>query len=183
MAKPRVTLAITPEEVARICEDREVPPLLREPLEDAVAFFNEGVAGQRPCRTWQEWLEPFRDPPPLGTLGLYPEYGGTLVHALSRLHNAITAIERFDPKEHYSKAVDRVAQGMRSRGKGGRKPKVDADVIAAWLKRRGYQSADNKKALVIEAAERFNVSQASVRAAASTAGLTRSKATMAMKRT
>lgn len=176
MKKPHATPAITADEVDRMCEDREVPPLLRGPLEDAVAFFNEAVAGQTPCMTWQEWLEPIRNPPtPLGVLGAYPDHGGRVVHALAKLHLAITAIENFDPKDHYSKAVDRVAQGMRSRGKGGRKPLVSAETIAAWLERRGYQQSDVKKAIVREAIERFAVSEATVRAAASAAGLTRAK--------
>lgn len=174
MAKPRVTPSITSEEVSRLCID--VPPMLRVPFEEAASLFNEVVAGQEPFRTWQQWIEPFRDPsPPLGLIGIWREHPGDYFNVLCRLHEAIIAIENFDPKHYYSKAVDRVAQGMRSRGKGGRKPTIELDKIAAWLRRRNYQLSDNKKALVIDAADRFGVSQSTVRAAASSAGLTRLK--------
>lgn len=174
MVKPLVTRAINVDEIAHLCEG--VPPVLRLPLEEAVALFNEVVAGQEPCWTWQQWVEPFRNPPPMGLIGIYPDRSGDFFNALLRLYNAIVKIENFNPKDHYSKGVDRVAQGMRSRGKGGRKPIIEPDKIVAWLKRRDYQRADNKKALVIEATERFGVSQSTVRAVASEAGLTRPKA-------
>lgn len=239
MTKPRVTPYITADEITRLCEEREVPPLLRKPLEDAVAVFNDAVAGTNlgVIKPWGDWLIEFRNalrnedqkqvalphvrnlyqfkvkplPRQKGKVAdlseslrtLMKTYGGrtvtevvredvqrvsdvrysedltqaetlpsSLLPALTRLHDAITTIESFDPNDYQSKAVDRVAQSKRSGGRGGRRKEIDELEIEQRLRRRDYKVSANKKAIVADIAEDLDIGESTVRLVAAKAGLT-----------
>lgn len=59
------------------------------------------------------------------------------------------------------------------RAKGPRKRDHNYGEICDWLRRRGYESSDNKKRLVLDAVDVFDVSESRVRRALQANGMTR----------
>lgn len=58
-----------------------------------------------------------------------------------------------------------------------RETKNDYDEICRWLRRKGYETSDNKKALVEDAKANFKTSESTVRKALRAGGMTRNKQT------
>lgn len=169
--------APTAEEIRELTERTSAAARAR--VEDAARALLVAKMQADDTTPWRELVEAYRASEPVqievevvddaGTPRVqvaFIERGFGIEGTAGRVHACVGELVR---------SLDLIAQERernRSYGaRGGPKPKTSGEVIAGYLKRRNYESAPNKKALVIEAADHFRVGKSTITKAITDHGL------------